>query len=103
MKSGGRKRARKSRELVKKKISRESRVQWDPRGTKLAEPFTSEPLSLREAKRRRSESEKKKTEKSKMLQALKKKTPTRKPNKRKAESKPTHHLLKGRVLLQNKT
>lgn len=29
-----------------------------------------------------------------MLQALKKTTPKRKPNKRKAESKPTHHLIK---------
>lgn len=87
MKSGGRKRARKSRELVKKKISRENRMQWDPRGTKLAEPFTSEPLSLREAKRRRSESEKKKTEKSKMLQALKKNNTNKKTKQEKGRVK----------------
>lgn len=99
MKSGGRKRARKSKELVKKKILRENRMQWDPRGTKLADPFTFEPLLLRETKRRRSESEGRK-QKSKMLQVLKKTTQT---NKRKAESKPTHHLIEGRVLSQDKT
>lgn len=93
VKSGGRKRARKSQELVKKKISRENRMQRDLRGTKLVDPFTFEPLSLREAKRRRSEKWRKKTEKSKMLQALKKQQHQKENQTRERQSQNQHTIL----------